>query len=655
MKIRPLLGQNNLLYRRFRKKSKNWINRNLLGVNKSQIEEILIKGLEEDEKHKRFGSIYEIREQFKKSLAMELCSLLREENFWRNKWLAVITLGEFGAFIEDKEQLIETLLPIYDSDKKRKWLRIRVVESIGKIGLNIEKSEIKKEEIIKWLVDKLDENHNWRVRREAALSLGKIAKQEEIVFDSLINTLEGKNEQKHIVREQAGFSLGQIGSKLDKVKIKHIKSIIDILKKDKNDLIKAACAFALGESHIDNQKSINMILSALKEVYPNIKNRKAQFYLNYAQAVYEGEDSESKKLIDKMISQSRLESRELLIYERLKFISTSTISGKIVKGILTDGIWTKKIATGWIVNGIFITDIEAPKLFSDMLRTNYDRRITNGIVYCILEMGNRFRKDVCKHLLVTLDNPKYLSAKGSIIYKIGKLRCNDCVEILIKKMKVESNSDLKFEYARTIARIENNLINDGSQEILKIFSTLPKWSDASASLLNKLVYELEGTDADIRSVQKQFLVDKNLMEQPITVFISYSKGEKLEKWIEKLVDKLMENNIYPAFDEWDVRFGDYFNDFMNKIEETDFTLMIFTPGYIKKLKRDYGGVSYERRLIESQIIDGKEPKRIIPIVKDKSIKDKIPHRFKQKKYCDMSTPAKFKKNLELLIKHIKDN
>lgn len=242
MKKRPLVKLYNIRYSFFRFISKKWQSKNLSNVKENQIKKILKKKIKDPISFVRFACISEIRKRNQISLIKELNAQLEREKCWRIKWFLVIVLGEFGSNIDNKTQLkktIKLLLKIYDDDKKINWLRIRVVESIGKIGLNIENSNLKKEDVINWLIDKLDNDPDWRVKRAAALALGKITKYEESVFDPLISILKGENEKKRKVREQAGFSLGLIGSKSDDLILPHIKSILNILeKKGEDDLIK---------------------------------------------------------------------------------------------------------------------------------------------------------------------------------------------------------------------------------------------------------------------------------------------------------------------------------------------------------------------------------------------------------------------------------
>lgn len=60
-----------------------------------------------------------------------------------------------------------------------------------------------------------------------------------------------------------------------------------------------------------------MILESLQKISSTIKNKKAQFYIYYAQALYQGEDSEARKSIEQLKRQSNLTYGELLIFERL--------------------------------------------------------------------------------------------------------------------------------------------------------------------------------------------------------------------------------------------------------------------------------------------------------------------------------------------------
>ncbi|MCE7743527.1 MAG: HEAT repeat domain-containing protein [Candidatus Heimdallarchaeota archaeon] len=334
MKKFPLIPQYNIFYKIFRKKSKEKLAKELFSVKDNKKEDFLSKSLSDKKPHIRFGTVLKIREKQIKSLALSLCSRLVNETCWRIKWLIIITLGEFGSIIKNKSQLTEilaTLISIYDSDKWYNWIRIKVVEAIGKIGLNVEKGEvgkkqneerdpekrlIEKGETRKWLQKILMNDPDWRVKLDAANSLGKITKYKKEVFETLIAILKTKKGSKLSVRERAGYSLGFIGSRSNKLKISHIIQIKNILDNEKEDSIKAACAFALGESRINDPKTINKILDSLIKVVDSFKNKKYQFYVFYAQILYEGEKRTVIDSIEQLKRQQNLTSRELLLYER---------------------------------------------------------------------------------------------------------------------------------------------------------------------------------------------------------------------------------------------------------------------------------------------------------------------------------------------------
>ena len=54
---------------------------------------------------------------------------------------------------------------------------------------------------------------------------------------------------------------------------------------------------------------------------------------------------------------------------------------------------------------------------------------------------------------------------------------------------------------------------------------------------------------------------------------------------------------------------------MKKIEECDYTLMIFTENYNRELQEKLGRVEFERKLIDGLFLKGIKDRRIVPIMR----------------------------------------
>jgi len=139
------------------------------------------------------------------------------------------------------------------------------------------------------------------------------------------------------------------------------------------------------------------------------------------------------------------------------------------------------------------------------------------------------------------------------------------------------------------------------------------------------------------------------------VFISYSwDNEEHKEWVRNIAKELeKETDIKVELDQWDLELGEYLTEFMDKIAASHYTLIIITQGYLEKIKREKGGVKYEKLLLDALKLEGREPRRNVVILKEKELTEEVPPSFKGKAYFDMIDNNRFKENIEDLIRHIK--
>ena len=85
----------------------------------------------------------------------------------------------------------------------------------------------------------------------------------------------------------------------------------------------------------------------------------------------------------------------------------------------------------------------------------------------------------------------------------------------------------------------------------------------------------------------------------VQVFISYSwDDEDHKKWVTDLSNKLRDDKVFVALDQWNLSFGDQLTEYMERsIRENDFVLIICTPRYKEKSNNRVGGVGYEGDII----------------------------------------------------------
>lgn len=314
--------------------------------------------------------------------------------------------------------------------------------------------------------------------------------------------------------------------------------------------------------------------------------------------------------------------------------------------------WIQRTETGWSISGLKLTDEQIPELFVSILY-RCDRELFSKIIYCCWEMGEEVLDQVKTRINEQFKKAydfygpdKLIKSNTCVLWVIGKLKISELKEELkqIFLSLDDKKIDQKFECGRAWVRVENNLNGEAFLSLKSLVKneSYQRWRYTIPELEHEIKYK---TKTGSTSHYSRFeIVDRK------KVFLSYTG--KIKKWIEEKIGiDLINEKIEVYYDPWDVDYSDRFTDFMNQIEEVDFTLMLFTPKYIEKLKSDSGGLSYERKIIESLIESGKE-KKLILVIKDSKAKALIPQRYKSMKRCDLSTKTRYEKNITDLIDYI---
>lgn len=102
------------------------------------------------------------------------------------------------------------------------------------------------------------------------------------------------------------------------------------------------------------------------------------------------------------------------------------------------------------------------------------------------------------------------------------------------------------------------------------------------------------------------------------VFISYSHdSEDHRAWVNRLATRLIENGVDVYLDQWDIDLGDDLPKFMERIVQTDRVLMICTRAYVDRCNEaEAGGVPFERRLMSGDLMQGRQIRTFIPIIRN---------------------------------------
>lgn len=136
------------------------------------------------------------------------------------------------------------------------------------------------------------------------------------------------------------------------------------------------------------------------------------------------------------------------------------------------------------------------------------------------------------------------------------------------------------------------------------------------------------------------------------VFISYSHDSPEHKqWVSELAARLRNNGIDAILDQWDLGLGDDITRFMERgIIHADRVLVICTDKYVEKANSDEGGVSYERMIVNSELLKNLGTDKFIPIIRESSAKEKTPAFFGTRFYADFREDNRFDAECEKLIR-----
>jgi len=121
-------------------------------------------------------------------------------------------------------------------------------------------------------------------------------------------------------------------------------------------------------------------------------------------------------------------------------------------------------------------------------------------------------------------------------------------------------------------------------------------------------------------------------------FIVYCwEEEDHQEWVEHFAYRLRGDGIDVELDQWGLNPGDNLTEFMEKsIAKSEFILLICTPKYKYKFENREGGVGYEGHMITASKLQGKNLKKIIPILKSGDKQTSVPSFLSQTCYIDLS-------------------
>lgn len=133
------------------------------------------------------------------------------------------------------------------------------------------------------------------------------------------------------------------------------------------------------------------------------------------------------------------------------------------------------------------------------------------------------------------------------------------------------------------------------------------------------------------------------------VFLSYKwEDEKRNLWLEQFATDLSANGLEVFLDQWDVRFGESFSQYMSSgISQADVFLLVITDKSLNSVESNSegGAIKLEVQIATSLKISNKDF-RFIGILREGS---RVPTLIVDSRYADFRDDSKYEENLKDLI------
>ncbi len=140
------------------------------------------------------------------------------------------------------------------------------------------------------------------------------------------------------------------------------------------------------------------------------------------------------------------------------------------------------------------------------------------------------------------------------------------------------------------------------------------------------------------------------------VFISYSHDSPEHKrWVSRLALALHQNNVNVTLDQWYLIPGQEWRQFIeDNVRNSDRTLLICTPDYLRKADHGVGGVGLEWQIVTAHLGQDQGVNKFIPIIREPLPKENLPSYLRNLAYFDFTDETRFNEKLGELL-HLLDS
>jgi hypothetical protein len=143
------------------------------------------------------------------------------------------------------------------------------------------------------------------------------------------------------------------------------------------------------------------------------------------------------------------------------------------------------------------------------------------------------------------------------------------------------------------------------------------------------------------------------VERAPRALLSYRwEGEEHERWVRNLAERLQgESGVEIIFDQWYLPPGADRTHFMEQgVANSDFVVVICTPGYAERANNREGGVGYESMVITGMLAESILDKKFIPVLRGGTWKESMPIYLKPRAGVDLSKTPYSESEYERLIR-----
>jgi len=136
-----------------------------------------------------------------------------------------------------------------------------------------------------------------------------------------------------------------------------------------------------------------------------------------------------------------------------------------------------------------------------------------------------------------------------------------------------------------------------------------------------------------------------------TAFVSYSWDDDEHKaWARGLAERLRADGVTATLDQWATVPGDQLPEFMERaIADNKHVLIVCTPRYKSRSERREGGVGYEGDIITSELLQTRNHRKFIPILRRGEWREAAPSWLAGKYYIDLREGARYEAQYQDLL------